>query len=214
MRQSHHQPRAKISVPCVQCSKLTATTDASSIKTTDAASKNQSQCFSCLDSMAPLACSSPSQEGCWDPEGQPAACRTCSFEAQHHNVCLACLQNKPYHHYMCLACAGLDPWRQERCYQCVFASQHTGGGRYNCMWQKDPAEQQQCLACLADPLRTDGKHYCVSCMDWCDTYESRAKCMQCLTTTKAGPGDKQWYKCSCKPDSRPRSGFAHATVGY
>jgi hypothetical protein len=68
------------------------------------------------------------------------------------------------------------------------------------------------MACLADPARGDGRNYCSACMDWCDTKESRAQCMQCLTDTPADAPREQWYKCSCNPNEKPKYGFAHGVA--
>lgn len=182
---------------CLQCSDVAA------------GSMNQRQCFGCLDSMALSSCK-PGTAGCWHPEREASACHACATKAHNHTVCQACLQRTPYS-FMCSSCTYFGDSRQERCFQCIA---ETGRNECaDCLWGKDAAQQEQCLACLADPARSSrGKGYCSSCMDWCDTKESRAQCMQCLTDTPEDASREQWYKCSCDPNATPKSGMAHAAA--
>lgn len=182
----------------------------------EAGSKEQSQCFSCLDSMVPLACKPESnQQDCWNPTyGGDPGCSTCTSSAHNPNVCYGCLHGSPYSPYCATCAAQFNDTRQERCYQCISDTKHSRDGCIGCLHYENPAEQEQCLSCLKNPALSDGgKNYCSACMGWCNTKESRAQCMQCLADTPNDASQDQWYRCSCNPDAHPHYGMAHGVAG-
>jgi hypothetical protein len=153
-----------------------------------------SECMSCLDTMAPLACNTtdPNQApklGCWDTSDpwSMGACGTCVRhpDTTHSGMCMACIHTSPYTN-ACQRCAVIkDECKQARCFQCVDASQHNpSSGCADCLeslWE--PAKQQRCLACMSNPkLSTKAKESCYLCHERCWSPEAAASCVQCLET--------------------------------
>jgi hypothetical protein len=153
------------------------------------------KCLRCLDTMRPLLCKgSEDDTNCWNAEFESGACVAYASWAEDFDICMACMQKSPYSG-ACQLCSQLNSCKQAQCYQCVNAASHPGNGCYECLkYVEQPAQQQQCLACMANPtIGEKGKDWCYGCINWCNSYESRAKCIQCLGT----PQENYWSSCQC-----------------
>lgn len=154
------------------------------------------QCMSCLQAMKPLAStSSEYMSGFYNPTLAPSACATCATRAQSFGTCMACLQSSPYS-ANCESCAGIqDASKQAACYKCSKESGHAGSGCSDCLsYLSDPAQQQQCMGCLTNlKLGKEGKQWCFGCQNWCNTFDTRAKCVACLGTPQTAYGTA----CGC-----------------
>eukprot|EP00879_Flechtneria_rotunda_P001367 GHRR01001518.1.p1 GENE.GHRR01001518.1~~GHRR01001518.1.p1 ORF type:complete len:400 (+),score=52.66 GHRR01001518.1:287-1486(+) len=177
---------AHFSGPCTSCAGLAATAGA------------VTKCMACVARASKVACDSTIYPaGCWNPTAAGGTvCSTCVTSASDYESCVNCVERKPYTDD-CVNCASFaDTTKQSKCYHCNKKAGSPTTGCSDCLnYIREASGVDQCYQCLMNSKTTaEGKQWCFGCQNWCNSYETRGQCNQCLTTNHSNYVDA----CVCK----------------
>eukprot|EP00882_Tetradesmus_deserticola_P016528 GHRQ01017658.1.p1 GENE.GHRQ01017658.1~~GHRQ01017658.1.p1 ORF type:complete len:482 (+),score=110.57 GHRQ01017658.1:712-2157(+) len=199
--ESFGDPSARMNVAaCVNCSAKYGANYSTACISCAALGKQAAsvqKCMGCIARASKVACSNTSYNPtCWNPQrGGSTSCSACASSAADYESCVSCIERKPYSD-SCAGCATLsDAAKQAKCYNCTKAAGLPGSTCYDCsQYLTDDKAVEQCHQCATNTKApVDGRQWCFGCQNWCNTYDTRAKCGACLATKQ----EAYLQACTC-----------------